>query len=655
MCRRTLMSFVCAAAWLALGEAAYAQAAEPDQSLRQIAGVLEYIAGDYAGAVADDGSVTHEGEYAEQLSLAREAEALATRAGLAPTDALREQLSSLREALVGKQNAASVAALCRSARELIVLQHGVTLTPEGSPSRAQGAKLYAEQGCVTCHAADGSAHTQAAEKLDPRPANFLDAERMGAVSPHRAFHAISFGVPGTAMVAFTQLSDAQRWDLAFYVLSLRHLNEDRAAGKRFLERVPTDLPVSAAGLAALTEDDVLKALPASGSAADRSAALSYLRADATFATDAAIDTHATFAQARKALQDGLLAYTAGDAMEARRLFVSAYLDGFEPHEAALGARDRESVQRVERTMLAVRQAAAENAPAARVAERVEQAEAALASAAHVPSDGATALVGALTIALREGLEISLLLGALLALVRKRGRPELAKFVHAGWLLAAIAGFSTWWLLGEMLSGMHRELAEAIASLLAAVVLIGVTHWLIGQLTAKSFMGFLAVRLGDAANRSAAFGVLGLSFVAAYREAFEIVLFFKALLLDAGTHENRVWLGAALGLSLLAAFALVLKRIGQRLPLRPFMLASSVLLALLSLALTGKGVRALQEASVLGMTEVHAPELPFLGIYPTLQGLLVQGAVLLLLIASALWPLWSRIHIAGVARPSRPSN
>jgi high-affinity iron transporter len=611
------------------------------QNLRQIAGVLEYIAGDYAGAVDDRGDVLHEGEYAEQLSLAGEAEVLATRAGLAPDDPLRSELSALRAALERKQPTAAVAALCKHARETLVLRHGVVLTPEATPSRERGAQLFASQGCTTCHGADGGAHTEAAEKLDPRPANFLDFERMRAVSPHRAFHAISFGVAGTAMVAYGQLSDAQRWDLAFYVLSLRHLNEDRALGQRVLQRAGSDAPRSAAGLAALTEDDVLARLPKAASPAERDAALAYLRADAAFEADAAGDADGAFTVAQKALRQGLAAYEKGDAIEARRLFVSAYLDGFEPHEAAIGARDRALVQRVERAMLGVRQAAAEDAPSALVRERVKQAEAVLATAARAPSDGTTALLGALTISLREGLEISLLLGALLALVRKRGRPELARYVHAGWILAALFGLATWWLLGEVLSGMHRELAEAIASLLAAVVLLGVTHWLIGQLTAKSFMGFLAARLGDAAGRSAAFGVLGLSFIAAYREAFEIVLFFQALLLDAGTQQDRVWLGAALGVASLAVITLLLKRIGQRLPLRPFMLGSSVLLALLSFALTGKGVRALQEAAVLGMTEVHAPEIPLLGIYATLQGLLVQGLVLLLLLASALWPLWSQ--------------
>jgi high-affinity iron transporter len=641
-----LLSLVAAASWVC--DATTVSGAPPNaaQNLRQVAGVLEYIAGDYRGAISDDGSVLAPGEYAEQRSLIGEAEALASQAGLAPDDVLRRQLASLHRALDERQKPAAVAALCLQARELIVLAHGVTLSPETTPSRAGGEQLFAQTGCTTCHGADGSAQTEAASKLTPKPANFLDGQRMAAVSPHRAFHAISFGVAGTAMQAYPQLSDKQRWDLAFYVLSLQHAREDRAAGGRWLQRAqPPGLPLSAGGLAALTDDDIRARLSDAGTAEERADALAYLRADAPFLAQAGDGAGSSFANARKSLASGLDAYRKGDATTGRRLFVSAYLDGFEPHEAALGARDRALVQRVERAMLAVRQAAASNAPAERVAERVREAEAVLASAEHGPSDGTTALLGALTIALREGLEISLLIAALLALVRKRGRPELARFVHTGWMLAVVSGLLTWWALGEVLSGMHRELAEAIASLLAAVLLLGVTHWMLGQLTSKRFMGFVAKRMGDAVNQSAALGILGLSFVAAYREAFEVVLFFKALLLDAGEHQNRVWLGAAIGLALLAAIALVLKRIGQRLPPRPFMLMSSVLLALLAFTLAGKGIRSLQEAALLSMTEVRAPELSWLGVYPTLQGVLVQGCVLLFLLASAVWPWWSARHAA----------
>jgi high-affinity iron transporter len=648
MLRRSLW-LLCAACALASHALAQARPADATQALRQVAGVLEYIGGDYRGAVGDDGNVLQASEYAEQQSLAKDADALAAHAGLAADDALRVQLADLQRALAQRSKLAQVSELCRKARETIVLQHGVTLTPEATPSRERGAQLYASQGCPTCHGADGAAQTEAAQKLEPHPANFLDPERTAAVSPHRAFHAISFGVPGTAMQAYPQLSEAQRWDLAFYVLSLRHAHADYVAGKRAFDRARPALPRSAAGLAGLTEDDILAGLDAIP-AAERPQVLGYLRAAAPFDASAAAEAGSSLQPARLALQRGLAAYRKGDVDTARREFVSAYLDGFEPHEAAIGARDHALVQRVERNMLAVRQAAANSAAPEQVAQRVRDAEAVLAIAEHAGSDGNTALVGALTIALREGLEIALLIGALLGLVRKRGQPQLARFVHAGWGLAAGCGLLTWMLASQLLSGLHRELAEGIAALLAAVVLLGVTHWLLGQVTAKRFMGFLAVRMGDAAGRRAGLGILGLSFVAAYREAFEIVLFFQALLLDAGEHRSRVWLGAALGLLALGVVAFALKRIGQRLQPRPFMLLSSGLLALLSFALAGKGIRAFQEAAVLGMTEVRGPELSWLGIYPTLQGLCVQGVVLVMLVASALWPVWSQRQAARASTP-----
>jgi high-affinity iron transporter len=274
----------------------------------------------------------------------------------------------------------------------------------------------------------------------------------------------------------------------------------------------------------------------------------------------------------------------------------------------------------------------------------KQAAVARALLARAESQGqgeGAAFFGALTITLREGLEIVLLVAALLALVRKRGHPELAKFVHVGWLLAVPAGLCTYWFAGSILGGMQREMAEGIAAILAAVVLLGVTHWLLGQLGAKQWVGFLARHINEATSRStrsAALGVLGFAFVAAYREAFEIVLFFQALVLDAAGAVRDVWLGAGLGLVLLTGIAYGLLRVGQKLKPAPFMLASSIFLALLALVLVGKGVRAFQEAGVVGINGVSGwPELPLLGVFATREGLAAQALLLALLTGSALWP------------------
>ena len=103
-----------------------------------------------------------------------------------------------------------------------------------------------------------------------------------------------------------------------------------------------------------------------------------------------------------------------------------------------------------------------------------------------------------------------------------------------------------------------------------------------------------------------------------------------------------------GSLVLGGVAIVLKRLGQRLRPRPFMLLSSALLAGLSFALAGKGIRALQEAGVLGMTEVRLPELPGSACIRR-AGPLVQGLVLLMLVASALWPIWSQRQAARASR------
>lgn len=636
-CARTSALAALLAALLAAPALAEPPAATKDDGLRQIAGILDYIGGDYRGAVSPTGEVLDAGEYKEQRSLAKDAGALASQAGLGPQDPVRISLGELTRALDARATPEAVQSLCRKAREVLVTTQHVNLIPSQAPSRDEAAQLYTRQGCNNCHGADGGAQTPTAAALDPKPANFLDAERIATVSPHRAFHALTFGVPGTAMVAYPALSDAQRWSLAFYVLSLRHQNADLALGRRPFDKGAKPAPTDFATLSAMSEEDIDAKLQALSDPKQRAASLAYLRVEAPFAKQAT----GPALSAIPLLERGVKLYESGDRVQARKVFISAYLDGFEPHEASLRARDAALVGEVERTMLELRVATTEERPASEVAAIAQRARGLLLRAQDTGSNATTALLGALTITLREGLEIVLLIAALLGLVRKRGRPELAKHVHAGWLLAIPAGLATYHLAGSILGGMEREVAEGVASLLAAAVLLGVTHWMLGQLTAKKWVGFLAKRVSSAATgSSAALFVLLLAFLAAYREAFEIVLFYQALVLDAGEHVRQIWIGTAIGLGVLSAIALVLLRVGQKLKPAPFMLASSVFLALLSFMLVGKGVRALQEAAVLSIHPVSFPELQWLGVFATREGLIAQGALLVLLLGSALWPWWT---------------
>jgi high-affinity iron transporter len=642
LCVGAALALVVLAGSGAAGAQAPTGAKEAADTLRQVAGILDYIGGDYRGSVGADGAVRNASEYAEQRSLAGDASALIAQAGLGNADPLRANLDELTRALNERRSPEQVERLCRQARETIVVTHHVDLAPASPPSRQLAEQLYKSQGCNVCHGDDGGAHTPAAAALDPKPANFLDPARVATVSAHRAFHAISFGVPGTGMRSYAELNDAARWSLAFYVLALRHLNADTASGRHAFDMAHKPAPVEARGLSPLTEEELTAKLAIIAGPEARADALAYLRAEAPFARE----PHASMARAYQQLDAGLLAYQHGDKERARRLFISAYLDGVEPHEASLRAHDSQLVAEIETAMLELRTLAARAAGEPQLAAAVERARALLDRAHNAQSNADTALIGAITITLREGVEIVLLVAALLGLVRKRGHPELAKYVHAGWLLAVPAGLLTFFAAESVLSGMQRELAEGLASIVAALVLLGVTHWLLGQLSAKRWVGFLAERMGSATRgKSAAVGVLSLAFLAAYREAFEIVLFFQALVLDAADSVRQVWLGAGLGLVLLVGVAFALLRVGQRLRPAPFMLASSIGLALLSFVLLGKGVRALQAAAIVPASHLGLPDLPALGVYATGEGLAAQGLLLALLLLSALWPL-RQARLAG---------
>lgn len=618
-------------------------AAQGSDSLRQVAGILDYIAGDYRGAVGPRRDILDQDELTEQRSLAKDADALAEQAGVAPGTGVRAVLVELAAALDQVGSPDQIADVCARARATLVAQHGVTLAPNTLPNRERAARLYQTSGCTSCHGVDGSANTDAAKKLDPPPANFLDPERVSTVSAHRAFFAITYGVSGTAMTSYRNLDEADRWSLAFYVLSLRHPASLSTRGKQVFAQGTIDQPKSARALATLTDDELRAKLKTAGPNLD--AALAYLRYAAPFETDASAS--GSLGSLRRALHAALETYQAGNQAEARRQFVAAYLDQLEPQEPVIRARSPELVGTMEKTMLALREAAARHDQATAITEHVAAMDRLIDQAEGQKTSPTAALIGALTITLREGLEIALLIGALLGLVRKRGQPQLVKYVHAGWVLAVVAGLLTWMLAGSLLGGLERELAEGIAAIAAATMLLGVTHWLLGQLTAKRFMGFVGGQLntslagsstappGDGLRR-AKMGVLSLSFVAAYREAFEVVLFFQALLLDARDAHNHVWLGVAVGSVILVAATFALKAVGQRLQPRPFMLASSGLLAVLAVVLIGKGIRALQEAGVIGLSSFAQFELPTLGIHATIEGMLAQGILVTLLLASAFW-------------------
>jgi high-affinity iron transporter len=579
----------------------------------RLVALLDYVAGDYPRAV-HDGVVVSPVEYEEQIHFVGEARAMAS--GLAPTaaapaDTLLNLVADVESRVRARDAAPEVARACRAARDEAVSVFRLRTMPMKRPSLSQARDLYT-RGCAICHGASGGADTERARELDPAPTSFRDPARLADLSPFRAYNALTFGVAGTAMPSFDVLSPAERWDLAFYVLRLGHEGE-HARGP---------VAVTLADMATRSDREMKEALRHEG-AADPAAAVAWVRREGAFLeapTGVGID------RTRSMVRKAVAAAAAGRAGEADRMVLDAYLEGFEPLEPRLRARDADGTLAVEVAFRDLR-AAIKRADAGDVRSSASRLEGHLARVAGEGRRPAVPFIAAFVIYFREGVEAALLVGALLAGARRLGRADAARFIHAGWMAAIPAGVLTWWVTSRVIAirSDQRELVEAVVALLAAAVLFSVSFWMISQAESRHWMAYLKRRLEGLKGRNVLL-LSGLSFLAVYREAAETVLFTQALILESEAHRLEVWLGAAVGLAAVGAVALGMERAVERLPLGPFFAVSGLLLCALAISFAGAGMYELVAAGYLPPRPVPFPEVPWMGIHPDLSVLLVQLAI-----------------------------
>jgi high-affinity iron transporter len=542
---------------------------------------------------------------------------------------LREHVDALVQSIANKADADVVKAQARGVADELLAAYPVASAPTRTPEVGHGAVLYASQ-CTGCHGATGRGDGPAGASLTPTPADFTDVERADGRSLLALYEAITHGVPGTAMASFANVSDADRWDLAFYVGGLAYPKEAAAGAARW--QSDAALRDRLADLAA-----IVRARPGDV-ATDPTGVqvLAYLRAH----PEALAEAPQGLALARTRLAASQRMYGTGQIAESSRLALSAYLDGVEPVEPALTARDPSLQTRLETTMGAYRAALVNSASAAVVATRAADAEAALdaaeAALGSTPTTATATFLGAYTILVREGLEALLVVVAMIAFLRKTDRRTVTRYVHAGWIGALALGVLTWWLATTLvsISGAGREMTEGVSSLFAAAVLLGVGIWMHQKSVGGRWQAYLHAKLSDAVSQRSALFLFALAFIAVYREVFETILFYAALWSD-----RQGWAmlaGLAVGAVTLAGIAWVLLRTSRRLPIGTFFAASSWLIAILAFVLAGKGVKALQEAGWVSLSPAPLPRMEWIGVFPTWQSLSAQVAVVVIVVLAFVW-------------------
>ena len=605
-------------------------AAQDGSDVRQAWQLLDYIAVDYGGAVAD-GKVVSDGEYAEMREFSATAR---ERIGALPDNPRRGVLLAQADGLIAlvqrRADAAQVAQAAHALADGLLAAYGDGSAAMPTPDPAGAAGLYAAQ-CAGCHGATGRGDGPAAAGMVPAPIDFTDLTRATQRSPLALYEAISRGVAGTAMPAYAQLDEAQRWALAFHVGGMAFDAASRREGEALWARDDGRLHAALPSLQALVRSSPAQ-LAQVLDARQAAAITAFLRAQPQALRQAGEAKPATLALARSQLQAALRAYADGDRKRASALALSAYLDGVEPVEPLLAARDTPLLRGIETAMGKLRSDIAAGAGIDAIRQDAAQAVLLFDRAGRVLQEGrgdvTAAFLGSFAILLREGLEAMLVVIGMIAFLRKSGRSEALPWVHAGWTLALAAGGITWalatWLVD--ISGASRELTEGLSSLFAALVLLGVGIWMHQKSLAGRWQHYLRERVSAALGRRSMVFLFVLAFVAVYREVFETILFYAAMW--SPDTARAILAGMATGVALLALVAWALLRLGMHLPIGKFFAWSSALIAVLAVVLAGKGVAALQEAGWIGLGAVAAPRVDWLGVFPTWQTLLAQLLVLL---------------------------
>ncbi|MDR1196348.1 MAG: FTR1 family iron permease [Endomicrobium sp.] len=241
-------------------------------------------------------------------------------------------------------------------------------------------------------------------------------------------------------------------------------------------------------------------------------------------------------------------------------------------------------------------------------------------------------LASLLIITREGFEAIIIVGAIIAYLRRSGNKDKTRSVYAGALIALAASVAMAFVLNRIsgLSGANQEIIEGFTMLLAVVVLFYVSNWMVSKAGAQQWGNYIEKKVQGSITKGGLFSLAFAAFLAVFREGAETILFYQALLADTSTYFNMLWLGIGAGCVALVIIYILINILSIKLPLKPFFLGTSVLLFVMSISFTGSGIKELQEGNVISVTPApFIGSVDILGIYPTFETLTPQFVLLIL--------------------------
>jgi len=202
------------------------------------------------------------------------------------------------------------------------------------------------------------------------------------------------------------------------------------------------------------------------------------------------------------------------------------------------------------------------------------------------------------VTLREGVEMALIVAILLGYLRNVGQRRHFRQVWVGVALAAAVCLAVGAILELASKEMDKRVVEAFEGftmIFAVVVLTGMALWMRRQ--AAGISAELRAQVDQALNKGSVTAIVLLAATSVGREGLETVLFLFAGSTTGGSGLMFA-AGGILGFALAACVGVAIYHGSSRIPLKPFFMASGIMVLVLAAGLLANSVVKLYEAAII---------------------------------------------------------
>ena len=283
-------------------------------------------------------------------------------------------------------------------------------------------------------------------------------------------------------------------------------------------------------------------------------------------------------------------YQPSSGVQTGNAFSRLYFDVFESKglEFVISQHSQSMLLEIESSFSGLIGLSMANKPQGEVAAAWAQLSKRLTSASALPVVGPgevswqASFVSSLILVLREGVEALLVIALLLSYMRASGVADYQWVVKLGIGLAIVASVGVAVLLQLVFTSQtarQRELLEGVTLLVASGLMVYVSHWLLSRKDAEKWQGFIKDALHQAVD------------------------------------GKKLWVLGSVA----------------------FFTGSAVLLYVLAVSFAGKGILEMQLAGwVTSTLVVGVPTVTWIGIFPTLESILLQTLLLSLIPLGYFW-------------------